>query len=71
MGGLHVDKLRDLTTAEIVKLVSVSGVVTRTSEVQLELLQGTFKCLDCGGVMSAVNITNVTVLDNPDAFLMV
>ncbi|GMN67104.1 hypothetical protein TIFTF001_036163 [Ficus carica] len=47
-------RLRELTTAEIGKLVSVSGVVTRTSEVRPELLQGTFKCLDCGGVIKNV-----------------
>ena len=47
-------RLRDLTTAEIGKLVAVSGVVTRTSEVRPELLQGTFKCLDCGGVIKNV-----------------
>ena len=34
MGGLHVHTLRDLMTTEIGKLVSVSGVVTHTSEVQ-------------------------------------
>ena len=38
MGGLRVHRLRDLTTAEIGKLVSISGVVTQTSEVQPELL---------------------------------
>ncbi|XP_068638112.1 DNA replication licensing factor MCM6 [Aristolochia californica] len=43
-------RLRDLTTSEIGKLVSVMGVVTRTSEVRPELLQGTFKCLDCGSI---------------------
>ncbi|KAK9937276.1 hypothetical protein M0R45_014077 [Rubus argutus] len=47
-------KLRELTTAEIGKLVSVKGVVTRTSEVRPELLHGTFKCLDCGGVIKNV-----------------
>eukprot|EP00268_Persea_americana_P052479 TRINITY_DN5877_c0_g1_i1.p1 TRINITY_DN5877_c0_g1~~TRINITY_DN5877_c0_g1_i1.p1 ORF type:complete len:831 (-),score=179.28 TRINITY_DN5877_c0_g1_i1:344-2836(-) len=47
-------RLRDLTTAEIGKLVSVTGVVTRTSEVRPELLQGTFKCLDCGTVVKNV-----------------
>lgn len=30
------------------------GVVTRTSEVRPELLQGTFKCLDCGNVVKNV-----------------
>ncbi|KAK1276112.1 Protein PROLIFERA [Acorus gramineus] len=47
-------RLRDLTTSEIGKLVSVTGVVTRTSEVRPELLQGTFKCLECGAVIKNV-----------------
>ncbi|KAK6148698.1 hypothetical protein DH2020_019610 [Rehmannia glutinosa] len=49
-----VRRLRELTTAEIGKLVSVSGVVTRTSEVRPELLQGSFKCLECGNVIKNV-----------------
>ncbi|KAL8045713.1 hypothetical protein ABFX02_08G132400 [Erythranthe guttata] len=49
-----VKKLRELTTTEIGKLLSVSGVVTRTSEVRPELLYGTFKCLDCGNVIRNV-----------------
>ncbi|GAV80097.1 MCM domain-containing protein [Cephalotus follicularis] len=47
-------RLRELTTVEIGKLVSVTGVVTRTSEVRPELLQGTFKCLDCGSLIQNV-----------------
>ncbi|CAN8267554.1 unnamed protein product [Cochlearia groenlandica] len=47
-------RLRELTTGEIGKLVSVTGVVTRTSEVRPELLYGTFKCLDCGSVIKNV-----------------
>lgn len=47
-------RLRELTTEEIGKLVAVTGVVTRTSEVRPELLQGTFKCLDCGSVAKNV-----------------
>nr|VDD25035.1 unnamed protein product [Brassica oleracea] len=47
-------RLRELTTAEIGKLVSVTGVVTRTSEVRPELLYGTFKCLDCRSVIKNV-----------------
>ncbi|KAL4204918.1 hypothetical protein AMTRI_Chr01g134600 [Amborella trichopoda] len=47
-------RLRDIRTADIGKLVSVTGVVTRTSEVRPELLQGNFKCLDCGGVIKNV-----------------
>ncbi|KAK1693772.1 hypothetical protein QYE76_010469 [Lolium multiflorum] len=48
-------RLRELGTAEIGKLTSVMGVVTRTSEVRPELLQGTFKCLDCGNVVKNVD----------------
>ncbi|KAG6523591.1 hypothetical protein ZIOFF_013452 [Zingiber officinale] len=47
-------RLRELTTSEIGRLTSVMGVVTRTSEVRPELLQGTFKCLECGGVIKNV-----------------
>ncbi|PON44635.1 DNA replication licensing factor Mcm [Parasponia andersonii] len=47
-------KLRELTTVEIGRLVSVTGVVTRSGEVRPELLQGTFKCLECGGVIKNV-----------------
>ncbi|KAJ7516860.1 hypothetical protein O6H91_21G001800 [Diphasiastrum complanatum] len=49
-----VQKLRQLSTSEIGKLVSVSGVVTRTSEVRPELLFGSFRCLDCGAVIKNV-----------------
>jgi DNA replication licensing factor MCM6 len=34
--------------------VSVTGVVTRTSEVRPELLKGTFKCMECGGIIKNV-----------------
>ncbi|KAK7303820.1 hypothetical protein RJT34_14737 [Clitoria ternatea] len=49
-----IKRLRELTTSEIGRLVSVTGVVTRTSEVRPELLQGNFKCLDCGGIIKNV-----------------
>ncbi|XP_057535151.1 DNA replication licensing factor MCM6-like [Amaranthus tricolor] len=49
-----VKRLRELTTSEIGRLVSVTGVVTRTSEVRPELLQGTFKCLECGTLVKNV-----------------
>ncbi|RHN73249.1 putative DNA helicase [Medicago truncatula] len=49
-----VKRLRELTTSEIGRLVSVTGVVTRTSEVRPELLHGTFKCLECGGMIKNV-----------------
>ncbi|OAY77819.1 DNA replication licensing factor MCM6, partial [Ananas comosus] len=47
-------RLRDLKTSEIGKLTSVMGVVTRTSEVRPELLQGNFKCLECGNIAKNV-----------------
>ncbi|XP_074335699.1 DNA replication licensing factor MCM6 [Apium graveolens] len=47
-------RLRELSTSEIGKLVAVRGVVTRTSEVRPELLQGTFKCLECATIMKNV-----------------
>ncbi|OMO77744.1 Mini-chromosome maintenance, DNA-dependent ATPase [Corchorus olitorius] len=47
-------RLRELSTAEIGRLVSVTGVVTRTSEVRPELLQGAFKCLECGELVKNV-----------------
>ncbi|GAB2234297.1 hypothetical protein Drorol1_Dr00003544 [Drosera rotundifolia] len=50
-----VKRLRELSTGELGRLVSVTGVVTRTSEVRPELLQGTFKCLDCGTVIKYVD----------------
>lgn len=44
----EVDKLRELMTDKIGHLVSVSGTVTRTSEVRPELVYGHFKCNECG-----------------------
>lgn len=43
-------KLRDLKTADLGKLRSFSGTVTRSSEVRPELYLGTFKCLQCNTV---------------------
>ncbi|KAG0585134.1 hypothetical protein M758_3G261900 [Ceratodon purpureus] len=50
----RIHKLRELDTFQIGKLISVSGVVTRTSEVRPELLVGNFKCLDCGTAIKDV-----------------
>jgi DNA replication licensing factor MCM6 len=50
----HIYKLRELDTRQIGRLIAVSGVVTRTSEVRPELLEGTFKCLDCGTIIRDV-----------------
>jgi DNA replication licensing factor MCM6 len=40
--------------AEHGQLLSISGTVTRTSEVRPELLYGTFACGDCGTVIKDV-----------------
>lgn len=44
-------KLRELKTADLGKLRSFSGTVTRTTEVRPELYLGTFKCMECHTVM--------------------
>ncbi|KAI8352356.1 MCM2/3/5 family-domain-containing protein [Mortierella sp. GBAus27b] len=46
--------IRDLRMNRLGKLMSISGTVTRTSEVRPELLYGTFTCKDCSGVMHNV-----------------
>ena len=42
-----VQKLRDLTSNKIGKLLTITGTVTRTSEVRPELLQAKFTCRSC------------------------
>ncbi|KAI1927115.1 MCM DNA helicase complex subunit mcm6 [Ophidiomyces ophidiicola] len=42
-----VSRLRQLRTLQIGKLLSISGTVTRTSEVRPELAMGTFNCESC------------------------
>lgn len=46
-----VVKIRDLKTERIGELLSVSGTVTRTSEVRPELVSGTFRCVACGSLV--------------------
>ena len=43
-----VDRIRALRTERVGRLLSVSGTVTRTSEVRPELLFGSFTCSKCG-----------------------
>jgi DNA replicative helicase MCM subunit Mcm2 (Cdc46/Mcm family) len=43
----QVSGIRDLRTEKIGQLVSISGTVTRTSEVRPELVFGTFVCQEC------------------------
>lgn len=42
-----VSTIRDLRTERIGTLLSVSGTVTRTSEVRPELIYGAFVCQEC------------------------
>ncbi|OJJ50830.1 hypothetical protein ASPZODRAFT_86484 [Penicilliopsis zonata CBS 506.65] len=52
-----VSRLRQLRTAQIGRLLSVSGTVTRTSEVRPELSLGTFICQDCRTVCPNIEQT--------------
>lgn len=52
-----VSRLRQLRTSQIGKLLSISGTVTRTSEIRPELSLGTFICESCKSVCSNVEQT--------------
>ena len=52
-----VSRLRQLRTASIGRLLSISGTVTRTSEVRPELYLATFVCEACRTVISSVEQT--------------
>ena len=43
-----VSKIRELRTDKIGRLTSITGTVTRTSEVRPELFMATFTCKECG-----------------------
>ncbi len=49
-----VSGIRDLRTDRIGQLMSISGTVTRTSEVRPELLFGSFICEVCGGLVNDI-----------------
>ncbi|KAG9000948.1 MCM DNA helicase complex subunit mcm6 [Tulasnella sp. 427] len=49
-----VSSIRELRTSQIGQIMSVSGTVTRTSEVRPELVWGTFVCDECGGRVTDV-----------------
>lgn len=49
-----VSGIRELKTERIGTLMSVSGTVTRTSEVRPELLYGSFVCEVCGGIVTEI-----------------
>lgn len=52
-----VSRLRQLRTSQIGKLLSISGTVTRTSEIRPELSSGTFICEECKSVCPNVEQT--------------
>ncbi|PFH51325.1 hypothetical protein AMATHDRAFT_3174 [Amanita thiersii Skay4041] len=49
-----VSRIRDLKTDKIGTLMSISGTVTRTSEVRPELLYGSFICEVCNGLVNDI-----------------
>lgn len=49
-----VSGIRELRTDKIGTLMSISGTVTRTSEVRPELLYGSFVCEVCGGLVNEI-----------------
>lgn len=49
-----VHRLRELTTQRVGQLMSISGTVTRTSEVRPELYVGTFRCDECQSLVRNV-----------------
>ena len=49
-----VNKLRELKTNNLGRLMSVYGTVTRTTEVKPELQHGSFKCLECNSLVNGV-----------------
>ena len=49
-----ISTIRSLRTSAIGKLVSISGTVTRTSEVRPELTRGVFQCQDCRTTVEGV-----------------
>lgn len=65
-----INKIRDMRTEQIGSLMTISGTVTRTSEVRPELFKGSFTCKECraivDGVEQAFKYTEPTHCPNPD-----
>lgn len=53
-GMTNILLLSELTSSHIGQLVEIVGTITRTSDVQPELILGTFKCASCGEVIPNV-----------------
>lgn len=49
-----VDSIRNLKMDKIGQLMSISGTVTRTSEVRPELISGTFRCEVCQTIVEEI-----------------
>lgn len=49
-----VEKIRELKTQNLGRLISIDGTVTRTTEVKPELQLGTFKCAQCNQLVENV-----------------
>lgn len=47
--------LRDIRGSDVGRLVSITGTVTRTTDVKPELIAGTFVCNECGSTVKEVN----------------
>ena len=65
----NVLPIRALRTDQVGRLSSVSGTITRTSDVRPELLSGTFRCEACGllaeNVEQQFQYTTPTICKNP------
>ncbi|KAI8318282.1 MCM-domain-containing protein [Martensiomyces pterosporus] len=65
--GVH--RVRELRADKIGTLACISGTVTRTSEVRPELINGMFRCNECGSqcglVAQQFKYTEPSVCDNP------
>ncbi|KAJ1674720.1 MCM DNA helicase complex subunit mcm6, partial [Spiromyces aspiralis] len=62
-------RVRELRTDKVGQLTSISGTVTRTSEVRPELISGTFRCGECPteihGVVQQFKYTEPSLCLNP------
>lgn len=46
----RINKIREMKSQGLGRLMSIHGTVTRTTEVKPELLLGCFKCGECGEI---------------------
>ena len=65
----RVERIRQMRTDRVGRLIAISGTVTRSSEVRPELLFGSFSCRKCGqlhkGVEQQYQYTPPQVCRNP------